>query len=117
MQSYDFDTAGKLQVTLADGTQFTRGQVLMQDFRSPQMLVKAGGNLYSGMANAGALTQPAAAGTNGLGTIQASALEGSNVDLTVEISSLITAQRAYEASAHVITTSDQVLQDLINIKR
>ncbi len=117
VNSFNFDNKGNLLVTLDDGTQFTRGQVLMQDFRSPQMLVKEGGSLYSGLTNAGGLAQPAAAGTNGLGTIQSGALESSNVDLTVEISSLITTQRAYEASAHVISTSDQILQDLVNIKR
>jgi flagellar hook protein FlgE len=117
MTAFTFDKKGNLTVTLDDGTEFTRGQVLLQNFRSPQNLVKEGSNLFSNLALAGGLGQPAAAGTNGLGTMQSNALEASNVDLTVEISSLITTQRAYEASAHVITTSDQILQDLVNIKR
>ena len=117
VKSYDFDNKGDLVVTLQDGTNFTRGQLLLQNFTAPQMLVKEGDSLYSGLAGAGPLTQPAAAQTSGLGSIQSGALESSNVDLTVEISSLITTQRAYEASAHVISTSDQILQDLVNIKR
>jgi flagellar hook protein FlgE len=117
VKSFDFDNKGDLVVSLQDGTQFTRGQVLLQNFTSPQMLIKEGGSLYSGLTGAGPLAQAAAAGTNGLGDIQSGALETSNVDLTVEISGLITTQRAYEASAHVISTSDQILQDLVNIKR
>lgn len=117
VKSFNIDNKGDVVVTLQDGTNFTRGQVLLQNFTAPQMLVKEGDSLYSGLAGAGPLTQPAAAQTNGLGLIQSGALEASNVDLTVEISSLITTQRAYEASAHVISTSDQILQDLVNIKR
>jgi flagellar hook protein FlgE len=81
------------------------------------MLVKEGDNLYSGMTAAGALAQPAAPNTSGLGKLEVGALEGSNVDLTTELSNLITTQRAFEANSKVITTSDEVLQALVNLKR
>lgn len=116
LTKYNFNKDGTLTVTLQDGTSFTRGQVLLQNFQSPQNLVREGGNLFSGISQAGGLASPAAPGTGGVGSIQDGALEGSNVDLTVALSSLITTQRAYEASAHVITTSDEVLQTLVNLK-
>lgn len=118
VKNWNFDSSGNIVVTLADGTpSFTRGQVLLQNFTSPQMLVKEGDSLFSGITLAGPLAQPAAPNTNGVGKLQVGALESSNVDLTTELSNLITTQRAYQASAHVVTTSDEVLQDLVNIKR
>jgi len=117
VQSWNFDNKGDITVTLTDNTTFTRGQVLLQNFQSPQQLVKAGGNLYSGMAAAGPLAQAAAPTTNGLGKLEVGALESSNVDLTTELSSLITTQRAFEANSKVVLTSDEVLQTLVNLKR
>jgi flagellar hook protein FlgE len=57
------------------------------------------------------------AGSNGLGSIQGGALELSNVDLANEMANLITAQRAFEANAKIITTSDEMLQAVVNLKR
>lgn len=117
VKSFAFDPQGKLTVTLSDGTSFVRGQVLLQNFANPQALVKEGGNLYSGMAAAGPLSQTSAPKSDGLGAIAGGALETSNVDLTTEFASLITTQRAFQANAKIITTSDEMLQDAINIKR
>ena len=118
IQNWNFDSTGKIVVTLTDGSpSFTRAQVLLQNFISPQMLTKEGGSLYSNMAAAGPLAQLTAPSTNGAGKLEVGALEASNVDLTTELSNLISTQRAYQANAHVITTSDEVLQDLVNIKR
>jgi flagellar hook protein FlgE len=103
-------------VQLQDGTLFARGQVLLQNFRSPESLIKEGNNLFSGLSAAGALAAPAAAGTNGLGNIVPGSLEMSNVDLAAEFSDLITTQRAFQASARIITTSDEILQELVNLK-
>jgi flagellar hook protein FlgE len=119
--SFSIDREGKVNVTLSDGNQFIRGQVLMQRFSDPQALIKEGNNLFSGISSAGPLggaTPTAAApGSQGLGTIQSGALELSNVDLANEFSSLITAQRAFQATARIITTSDEMLQELVNLKR
>ena len=117
VQSYSFGSDGKLTVDLADGTQFTRGQVLLQNFTSPTQLMSAGNNLYSGLTAAGPLAAPVAPNSNGLGALAVGALEMSNVDLAGQLTGLITAQRAYEANAKVITTSDQILQDLNNLGR
>jgi flagellar hook protein FlgE len=114
---YNFNDQGILTVRLTDGVEFTRGQVLLQNFRNPQALLKEGDNLYSGMAAAGPLAQMSAAGTNGLGTLNAGCLEMSNVDLATEFSELITAQRAFQASSRIVSTSDEVLQEIVNLKR
>ncbi len=114
---YLIDTEGRLQAMLEDGTTFTRGQVLLQGFTSPQSLAKSGNNLYSNLAAAGPLAQTAAPGTAGLGVIEAGALESSNVDLASEFSNLITAQRGFQANSRLITTSDEILQEVINLKR
>lgn len=117
LASYGVDNEGKVNISLSDGSQFVRGQILLQNFRDPHMLVKEGGSLYSGMGLAGALDAPAPPGSTGLGRIQAGALELSNVDLANEFSTMITAQRAFQATARIISTSDEMLQELVNLKR
>ena len=117
MQDYTIGSDGKISVLLSDGTTMTRGQVLLQNFTDPQQLVKVGGNLYSGLALANPLATPVAPGSSGLGAIVSGSLEMSNVDLAQQLTSLITTQRAYEANSKVITTSDDVLQTLVNLKR
>jgi flagellar hook protein FlgE len=120
--SFSIDKNGNINVRLTDGTTFVRGQVLLQSLTNPQALLKCGDNLYSGINLAGPLggagtPQAASPGQFGTGYIQAGALELSNVDLTREFSSLITTQRAFQANARVITTSDEVLQELVSLKR
>jgi len=117
VQSYSIGSDGTLTVTLADGTQFTRGQILLQNFTDPQQLTKVGNNLFSNLSAAGPLAAPVAPSSNGLGSLVTGSLEMSNVDLAGQLTSLITTQRAYEANTKVITTSDEILQDLVNLKR
>jgi flagellar hook protein FlgE len=120
--SFSVSREGIIEVTLSDGSDFTRGQILLQRFTDPQALIKEGYSLYSGIAAAGPLgggASPTSAppGSNGLGRIESGALELSNVDLANEFSALITTQRAFQASARIITTSDEMLQELVNLKR
>jgi len=120
--TFSIDSDGNINVRLSDGTNFARGQLLLQNFTNPQALLKCGDNLYSGLNLAGPLggassPQGVPPGQSGTGYIRASALELSNVDLTREFSSLITTQRAFQANARVITTSDEVLQELVSLKR
>jgi flagellar hook protein FlgE len=114
--SYNIDATGQLNGTLSDGTSGVIGQVVLQNFSNPQALIKQSNNLLTYNATAGAGT-PGAPNSAGLGTIQSGALETSNVDLAGQMAALITAQRAFEANAKIITTSDEVLQDLVNLKR
>ena len=116
--SFAINSLGKVNVTLTDGTTFTRGQVLLQNFQDPQALLNQSGNLYSNQVNAGPMTAtPVAPGSNGLGQIQSGYVEISNVDLSSEMANLITAQRGFEANSKIVTTSDEVLQTLVNMKR
>jgi flagellar hook protein FlgE len=117
LQSYTINTNGQITASLSDGTSGVIGQFVLQNFTNPQALVKQGGNLYSFSATAGPLAAPGTPNSAGLGQIQSGALESSNVDLATEMSNLITAQRAFEANAKIITTSDEVLQTLVNLKR
>jgi flagellar hook protein FlgE len=121
VQGFSIDQSGQVTVRLSDNTQFVRGQVLLQKFQNPEALVKEGNNLFSNISGAGPLggstPTPAAPGTNGLGQIQSGTLELSNVDLTNEFANLITTQRGFQASARVVTTSDEILQELVNLKR
>jgi len=117
LTAYNIDASGQINATLSDGTSGVIGQVVLQNFSNPQALLKQGDNLFFSNANAGALGAPVAPNTNGVGTIRSGALESSNVDLAGQMAAMITAQRAFEANAKIVTTSDEVLQDLINLKR
>ena len=117
VKSWSIDQSGKIMVTLSDNTQFVRGQVLLQNYSNPGALIKEGANLYAPSSSAGSLSQPTPPQTKGLGEIQSGALEMSNVDLTAEMANLITAQRAFQANARVITTSDEILQEVAGLKR
>ncbi len=115
--SFKFADDGTVNIQLATGDPFAGGKVLLQNYSSPQNLLKAGNNLYSGLANAGPLAAPVAAGDSSVGSLQAGALEMSNVDLAGQLASLIVTQRAYEANTKVISTSDEILQTINNLKR
>jgi flagellar hook protein FlgE len=122
LQSYSIDGLGNVVEFYADGTSATNNRILLQNFSDPAALTKQGDNLYTGFASAGpaSTTLSAAvngAGANGLGTIQAGTLELSNVDLTDQFANLITTQRSFQAGSRLITVSDSVLEDVVNLKR
>jgi flagellar hook protein FlgE len=105
------------QVTWTVGTTVTTGPVItLANFSNPAGLTRMGNNLYQASNNSGAAT-PGTPGTGGLGTIQAGFLEMSNVDLAAQFTNMIIAQRGFQANSRVITASDEILQDLVNIKR
>lgn len=116
VESYTFASNGDVNIELADGTTISGGQIALQNFTAPTQLTSVGNNLYNGMANAGPLTAPEAPSSSGLGSIVTGSLEMSNVDLASQLTALITAQRGFEANAQTITTSNEVLQDLVNLK-
>lgn len=105
-------------VTFVDGTGSLQrvGYLSMANFANPGGLEKSGVNLFSASQNSGV----AAAGspsTNGLGQLTSGTLEMSNVDLSEEFTEMIIAQRGFQANTRIITTSDQVLEELVNLKR
>jgi flagellar hook protein FlgE len=104
---------GIITGTFTNGLTRTVGQVALASFNNPDGLENLGGNLYQAGASSGNanITTP---GNQGTGTIQAGELEQSNVNLSQEFINLIVASTGYQASSKVITTSDQLLTDLLN---
>jgi flagellar hook protein FlgE len=123
LTSFSISKAGNLTEFYSDGTSVTTNQVLLQNYSDPSALVKQGDNLYTGFSAAGIIgpTTPTAAANapagNGLGSIQSGTLELANVDLTDEFANMITTQRSFQASSRLITVSDTVLEDIVNLKR
>jgi len=116
IQAISVDQDGQIIGLFTNGQTRTLGQVLLADFISPWGLTKMGRSLYAESATSG---QPTIGtpGTGGRGRISANSLEMSNVDMASEFVKMITTQRAYQANARVITTSDQLLSELMQIKR
>jgi flagellar hook protein FlgE len=123
LKSFSFSSSGTLTEFYSDGTSVATNQVLLQNYSDPSALMKQGDSLYTGFSAAGIIgTNPPdvagnAPGGNGLGSIVSSALELSNVDLTDEFANMITTQRSFQASSRLITVSDSVLDDIVNLKR
>ncbi len=119
MTGFTINQQGVVTVNMSDGGSFQRAQILLQTFTDPQALTSVGSNLYSNMANAGGLTAATAAGSGTLvnTSIVSGALELSNVDLSAQMADLIVAQRAFEANSKIVTTSDEMLQTVVNMKR
>jgi flagellar hook protein FlgE len=114
--SFAVDSTGAVTVTGQDGSTATVGFITVQSFSNNNGLVDLGNNYYQYSAAAGA-NQYFQASQAGAGTIQTGVLEASNVDLSTEFANMIIAQRGFEASAKVITTSDEMLQTVTNLKQ
>ena len=92
-------------------------QVLgLVDFDNPAGLEKIGGNLFQNTPNSG-VPKYGAPATGSFGSVTPGALEMSNVDLAAQFTDMITTQRGFQANSRVITTSDEILQELVNLKR
>ncbi|WP_318451395.1 flagellar hook protein FlgE [Photobacterium leiognathi] len=104
---------GMVFATYTNGQSQLQGQVMLADFANPQGLVKTNGTSWIQSFSSGAPVNGAPS-TGTLGGLVAGALEGSNVDLTSELVSLMTAQRNYQANAKTISTSDKLTQSLFN---
>ncbi len=110
------DQSGTLVGSFTNGRSFGLAQMSMAKFTNNEGLTADGGNVYLQSANSGDPIIGTAA-TAGRGFIQSSALEASNVDLSRSLTQLIIIQRGYQANGKTITTSDQLLETLIGIKR
>ncbi len=115
VQTISVDQDGRIVGLFTNGQSRTLGQVLLADFISPWGLTKMGRNIYAESANSGQPTV-GSPGSGGRGRIAANSLELSNVDMATEFVKMITTQRAYQANAKVIATSDELLAALIQIK-
>ncbi|MDO9498349.1 MAG: flagellar hook-basal body complex protein [Nocardioides sp.] len=116
LTSYAIGADGKIRGVFSDGVQRDMAQLALADFNNPNGLERVGETAFRESANSGT-AEIDIPGAGQRGTLIGGALEMSNVDLAAEFTNLILAQRGFQASSRVITTSDQVLEDLVNIKR
>lgn len=116
LDSFFVDQTGILYGVFTNGQRRPLAQVALANFSNPEGLLRQGANSYTVSSNSG-LEQIGEPGTGGRGTIVPSSLEASNVDLAAEFTNMITTQRAYQANSRIITASDELLQDLVNMKR
>jgi flagellar hook protein FlgE len=116
LQSVSVATDGTMSGTYSNGQILALYQITLASFNNPSGLTREGGNLYSETLASG-VPFTNAPGEGGLGKINANSLEQSNVDLATEFVKMIVAERGFQANAKVITTSDEVLQELMNLKR
>ena len=116
LQSFTVDRAGVISGAFSNGTTVALGQISLADFNNPGGLTRTGDNMYSSSGNSGdPILGFADAGAQA--EITSGALEMSNVDLAQEFTDMIIAQRGFQANGRVITTSDQMLQELVSLKQ
>ena len=123
IKTYTIDKNGIINGVLEDGRVSALGQIAMASFKNPEGLNKIGGNLYSSSVNSGDSIIKSGVGTinddnsNGYGDNLQGMLEMSNVDLSEQFTDMIVSSRAFQAAGKMITTGDEILQDIINLKR
>ncbi len=116
LQSFTIDEDGVIVGTYTNGVTRNLGQVGLANFNNAGGLVKEGDTLFTESINSG-IPQIGRAGTAGRGDLRTASLEMSNVDLAQEFSNMIITQRGYQANSRIITTVDQMLQELVNMGR
>lgn len=117
MTGYSIDANGIIRGTYSNGQTKLLAQIPLANFKNPAGLEKAGSNLYKETGNSsefdGIGVEASALGSK----LQGGALEMSNVDLSYEFSEMITTQRGFQANSRIITTSDEMIQELVSMKR
>ncbi len=111
------DAAGGITAVSTAGVSTLIGTLSLAKFANAPGLERAGDNLWRASNNSGAAVVGAPGGAAGHGNIVPGALEMSNVDLALEFTNMIIAQRGFQANSRAITTSDDMLQELVNLKR
>jgi flagellar hook protein FlgE len=122
--SYSIGKDGLIVGTLEDGRVTAIGQIAMASFQNPAGLVKEGGNLYNISANSGDAVVRTGAGhaaasdnSDGYGAMTSGMLEMSNIDLAQQFTDMIVASRAFQANSKAVTTGDDILNTIVNLKR
>lgn len=115
-QSFNIQTNGVVNFIDAGGNNVVAGTIVLANFANPAGMEQAGSNLFLVTPNAGAENR-GVPDANGRGSLVSGSLEMSNVDLAEEFTEMISAQRGFQANTRIITTSDEILQELVNLKR
>lgn len=125
-KSFSIGPDGLITFVNKKGELNVAGQIRLANFPNPGGLEKIGGNLFKESTNSGTIDQDGngieleelfAPGSEGTGLIKPGSLEMSNVDLSEEFTEMIVAQRGFQSNTKIITTSDEILQEIMNIKR
>jgi flagellar hook protein FlgE len=116
LESFAIDQNGVIVGSFSNGLTRPLGQIALAKFANPGGLLRSGSTMFVESANSGT-AQIASAGVPGYGTISPGALEMSNVDLGEEFTEMIITQRGFQANSRIITTSDEILAELVNLKR
>ena len=116
LESFTIDQNGVIVGSFSNGLTQALGQVALAKFANPGGLMRSGSTMFMESTNSGS-AQVEPAGAPGFGQIVPSALEMSNVDLSEEFTDMIITQRGFQANSRIITTSDEMLQELVNLKR
>ncbi|KIL73576.1 flagellar basal body rod protein FlgG [Bacillus badius] len=111
-KSFSVGSDGKIVIVDSNDQRVEKNPIAIATFSNPEGLEKVGQNLYRTTTNSGDIQNPLTGGTVVSGT-----LEMSNVDLSEEFTEMIVAQRGFQANTRIITTSDEILQELVNLKR
>ncbi|RRD94992.1 flagellar hook protein FlgE [Clostridiales bacterium COT073_COT-073] len=117
MSGYQIGGDGRILAKYSNGDSKLLGQIVIADFDNPAGLQKEGNNLFGTTMNSGEFNGIGKDATAIGSTINSGVLEMSNVDLSLEFTEMITTQRGFQANSRVITTSDEILQELVNLKR
>ncbi len=116
IRGIQIEADGTIMGVFSNGEEMAVGQVVLAQFDAPEGLQRQGGNLWARTPDSGDPRMDAA-GVGGRGSIVSGALESSNVDLSHEFVKMIAAQRGYQASSKTVSTGDQMLQEVMNLKR
>ena len=116
LQSFSIAPDGTVMGVFSNGVREPVAQVAMANFANPGGLEKVGSSMFRPSANSG-LVQVGVSGEGGRGSLSGGTVEMSNVDLAQEFTNLIVAQRGFQANSRIISSSDELLQDLVNLKR
>lgn len=116
MTGYSVEADGTIRGTFSNGDNRPLARIAVASFANPLGLEKAGSSYFVESGNSGQ-PQIGEAGTGQRGAMTGGAIEMSNVDLAAEFTNLILSQRGFQANSRVITTSDEILQELVNMKR
>ncbi|TYQ13165.1 UNVERIFIED_CONTAM: flagellar hook protein FlgE [Acetivibrio alkalicellulosi] len=115
--TFNIGSDGIITGIYSNGQQQPLGLIALAGFENPAGLQKVGDNMFIPTTNSGDFEKAVKAGSEGVGTLNPGTLEMSNVDLSREFTDMIVTQRGFQANSRIITTSDEMLQELVNLKR
>jgi len=116
LDEFTISSTGEIEAVFSNGQTKILGRVGLANFKNPAGLLREGSNMYRETANSG-IPMFGSPATGGFANLQPGSLEMSNVDLAREFTDMITTQRGFQANSRVISVSDEMLQELVNMKR